>query len=243
MLGDYLESIHKDYDKARKVYQSTCDDYGYAKSCLKYGNYTFIGRGKSGTKPNPTEALEYYTKGCNLSDSENCLNAGLLLVSPKMNDRRDFLKVTNPNKVLISIFRFKMVNSSFQGMEFLTKSCEMNNGNACFYLSGMHISGAEGPIAIKSTDPKISSTETNKKKPITKPKDFIVEKNMTKAFSFTYKACELNNMYACANLSQMYARGEGTEKSSEKAEIYKKKAIELQDELRNSKPLTFQQTS
>lgn len=93
LLGDYLETIHKDYGKARKVYQSTCDDYGYAKSCLKYGNYAFIGRGKSGSKPNPSEAMRYYEKGCLLGDSENCLNAGLLLVSPKMNDRRNFLKV------------------------------------------------------------------------------------------------------------------------------------------------------
>lgn len=94
LLGDYLETIHKDFGKARKVYQSTCDDYGYAKSCLKYGNYAFIGRGKSGSKPNPTEAMRYYEKGCLLGDSENCLNAGLLLVSPKMSDRRNFLKVT-----------------------------------------------------------------------------------------------------------------------------------------------------
>lgn len=117
----------------------------------------------------------------------------------------------------------------------------MNNGNACFYLSGMHISGAEGPIALKETEPMISSTETNTKKLMAKTKDFIVEKNMEKAFSFTYKACELKNMYACANLSQMYARGEGTEKNPEKAEIYKKKAIELQGE--KSKQLLFQQTS
>lgn len=94
LLGDYLETIHRDFEKARKVYQSTCDDYGYAKSCLKYGHYTFVGRGKSGSKPNPTEALRYYEKGCLLGDGENCLNAGLLLVSPKMNDRRNFLKVT-----------------------------------------------------------------------------------------------------------------------------------------------------
>lgn len=97
LLGDYLETIHRDYEKARKVYQSTCDDYGYAKSCLKYGNYAFVGRGKSGSKPNPSESLKYYEKGCSLNDSENCLNAGLLLVSPKMNDRRDFLKVICPN--------------------------------------------------------------------------------------------------------------------------------------------------
>lgn len=120
----------------------------------------------------------------------------------------------------------------------------MNNGNACFYLSGMHISGAEGPIATKETEPLISSTETStKKKALANVNDFIVQKDMEKAFSFTYKACELKNMYACANLSQMYARGEGTVKSPEKAEIYKKKAIDLQNEVKNSKPLAFQQTS
>lgn len=104
LLADYLESIHKDYEKARKVYRSTCDDYGYAKSCLKYGHYTFIGRGKSGSKPNPAEALEYYEKGCKLGDSENCLNAGLLLVSPKMNNKRDFMKVKSKTKIISDIF-------------------------------------------------------------------------------------------------------------------------------------------
>lgn len=77
------------------MYQSTCDDYGYAKSCLKYGNYTFIGRGQSGAKPNPAEALQYYEKGCLLNDAENCLNAGLLLVSQKLEEKRDFGKVRN----------------------------------------------------------------------------------------------------------------------------------------------------
>lgn len=28
LLGDYLESIKKDFDKASKVYRSNCDDYG-----------------------------------------------------------------------------------------------------------------------------------------------------------------------------------------------------------------------
>lgn len=80
----------------------------------------------------------------------------------------------------------------------------MNNGNACFYLSGMHISGAEGPIASKETQPLISSTElSSNKQPVTRKNEFIVEKNMEKAFTFSYKACELNNMYACANLSQV----------------------------------------
>lgn len=124
----------------------------------------------------------------------------------------------------------------------------MNNGNACFYLSGMHISGAAGPVPpaidskpLISSSSLSSSSETQLKKPAKKTNDFVIQKDMEKAFTFTYKACELNNMYACANLSQMYARGEGTEKNPEKADLYKKKAIELRDEVENNKTLTFQQ--
>lgn len=100
-----MESIHRDYEKARKVYRSTCDDYGYAKSCLKYANYTFVGRGKSGSKPNPTEALEYYEKGCKLNDGDNCLHAGryfslirwiYLFILSK--DIKFFVKKTKKNK-------------------------------------------------------------------------------------------------------------------------------------------------
>lgn len=32
---------------------------------------------------------------------------------------------------------------------------------------------------------------------------------MTKAFNLALKGCDLGNMYSCANLSQMYQRGEG----------------------------------
>lgn len=101
----------------------------------------------------------------------------------------------------------------------------MNNATACFYLSGMHISGVQKNL-----------NETSKSK------DFLIEKDMKKAFNYAYKACELKNMYACANLSQMYARGDGTEKNEEKAEKFKKQALEMQDELKKQQPqLGFQQ--
>lgn len=47
LLGDYLESIKKDFEKASKVYRSNCDDYGYGKSCLKFGHYSFLGKGEN----------------------------------------------------------------------------------------------------------------------------------------------------------------------------------------------------
>lgn len=48
----------------------------------------------------------------------------------------------------------------------------------CFYLSGMYIGGVGKEI----------------------------EKNMLKAFEYSEKACHLGNVYACANLSQMYKK-------------------------------------
>lgn len=96
LLGDYLEGIKKDFEKAAKVYKSTCDDYGYAKSCFKFGNYSFLGKGKSGSKGDPKAAFTYYEKGCNLNDPDSCLHSGLLLVSrsmPKEIDR-DVKKVS-----------------------------------------------------------------------------------------------------------------------------------------------------
>jgi cytochrome c oxidase assembly factor 7 len=54
----------------------------------------------------------------------------------------------------------------------------MNNSMSCFYISGMFISGVEQ----------------------------VLTKDMTKAFEYSQKACHLGNVYACANLSQMYKK-------------------------------------
>lgn len=114
----------------------------------------------------------------------------------------------------------------------LVKSCESNNANACHYLSGMYISGVKKG-GIKSTKGT---------KEIPKIVEYDLQKDMEKAFSYAQKACNLKNMYACANLSQMYARGEGTPKDLKSAEKYKSLALEMQEEYRNKKQtLTFQE--
>ncbi|SPP89636.1 cytochrome c oxidase assembly factor 7 homolog [Drosophila guanche] len=218
LLGDYLEGIKKDFEKASKVYKSTCDDYGYAKSCYKFGNYSILGKGKSGSKGEPRVAYQYYEKGCNLNDSDACLHSGLLLVSRSM-----------PKEIDRNVPK---------GLELLTKSCDMNNANACFYLSGMHISGVQTrtePGAVPaSSGPTPAKT--------LKDSDYIVLKDMKKAFQFAFKACELRNVYACANLSQMYARGDGIEKNEKEAEKYKKLALEMQEEIKKQQDtLGFQQ--
>ncbi|XP_055388840.1 cytochrome c oxidase assembly factor 7 homolog [Condylostylus longicornis] len=229
LLGDYLEGIKKDFEKASKVYKSNCDDYGYAKSCYKYGNYSFLGKGKSGSKGDPKLAYQYYEKGCALNDPDACLHSGLLLVSRAM-----------PKQIERNVPK---------GVEFLAKSCDMNNATACFYLSGMHISGVQKQENIESNSPqtKNPSKQTTSNVPkggsiISDKEEYYIHKDMKKAFQFAYKACELRNMYACANLSQMYARGDGTEKNEEKAEKFKKMALEMQDEVKKQQQtLTFQQ--
>lgn len=50
LLADFLEAIKKDFEKASKVYRSNCDDYKYGKSCLKYGHYSFLGKGRASEK-------------------------------------------------------------------------------------------------------------------------------------------------------------------------------------------------
>lgn len=105
----------------------------------------------------------------------------------------------------------------------------------------MHITGDENaeklPIEKKTTTalaPTLAKVNG----------EMVVAKDMLKAFAFAYKACELKNMYACANVSQMYMRGEGTEKNNEKAEKYKQIAMEMQNEITHNKSqLVFQQTS
>lgn len=145
----------------------------------------------------------------------------------------------------------------------MKKSCDMNNATACFYLSGMHISGVPHSDKDGKTEtsiikealpqhPSDKSTAVTIKSPSSASSslssssssstDYVIPRDMNKAFQFAYKACELKNMYACANLSQMYLRGDGTEKNEEKAEKFKKIAMEMQEEVKTQQPtLGFQQ--
>lgn len=92
LLGDYLEAIKKDFDKAAKVFKSNCLDYKFGKSCLKIGNYTLVGRGRE--KGDAGEALNYFEKGCEYNEPGACLHAGMLLTATGagINIKRDVPK-------------------------------------------------------------------------------------------------------------------------------------------------------
>lgn len=92
----------------------------------------------------------------------------------------------------------------------------------------------------------ISGVRKEKQTPLSKPSDnpddYVLARNMARAFQYAMKGCDLGNMYSCANVSQMYAKGEGVEKNDEKAEAYKKMALEMQDQVMNQRnTLTFQE--
>jgi len=207
LLGDYLEAIDKDFQKAARVYKTNCDDSQYAKSCHKYASYALLGKGVN--KQDYKEAYNYFEKGCNLNNPDSCLHQGLLLVSKN-----------ESNGINTNILK---------GMELLEKACLRQNANACYYLSGMYISG------VKKPNVKVKEYEKLNKD------SYEVKRDMKRAFKYTLDGCNLGHIYSCVNLSQMYSRGDGVEKNAELAEKYKKIALEMQEEMQSQKTLTFGQ--
>lgn len=79
LLADYFEAIKKDFKKARKVYKSNCEDYNYAMSCFKYGNYVALGKG--GGKADLAASMQYFDKACKGGDYRGCFQQGQMLIT------------------------------------------------------------------------------------------------------------------------------------------------------------------
>lgn len=115
MLADILRYQENDLKKAVTLYKVNCNDYGYAKSCLEYGNVAFSGVVEKNVKSDPIEALKYFERGCNLGSSENCLNSGMLLVSPILTNteiQRDLPKVIE--KLIHDLMKFIQYEPSYK---------------------------------------------------------------------------------------------------------------------------------
>lgn len=188
LLGDYYESVNQEMEKAAAIYRATCDNHNYGRSCAKFGDFKAVGKGCKADIPT---AYKYMSKGCELNDEFGCLHAGVLGTSKNDVGEKD---------------RATQIHA---GVKQLKKACDMfNSEKACFYLSGIYLSGLDG----------------------------IIDKNYKEAYKLSLKSCEYGNPYACANLSQMHARGEGAQKNPELAATFKKRAVELQRELKKAAP-------
>jgi TPR repeat protein len=102
-----------------------------------------------------------------------------------------------------------------EGIKVLEKCCnEKNLEKACFQLASIYISG------IKD----------------------IVHKNMQQAYEFSVKACDLGSFYACANISQMYIKGDGVKQDPSVAETFRKKAADIEKEAKKmEEPVEYSQ--
>lgn len=121
LLGDFLEAIKKDFEKACVVFKSNCDDYKYGKSCYKYAGYSVMGKGVK--EVDVEQGYKYFMKACELGEAGGCLSAGIMNIMDGPHCRKD----RDP--------KF--------GMSLLEKCCEGGRGFCCFYLSGMYIRGVE----------------------------------------------------------------------------------------------------
>ncbi|XP_066903853.1 cytochrome c oxidase assembly factor 7 homolog isoform X2 [Halyomorpha halys] len=120
LLGDYLEAINQDFDKAGKIYKVNCDNSNFGRSCFKIGNYFLAGKG--GLQKSDSKAIEYYEKGCELNDFDSCFRGGVI----------SFLSSKSKSPI----------RTLKQSVDLLTKGCEGKNKDACFHLSSLHLVGA-----------------------------------------------------------------------------------------------------
>ncbi|KAJ8686502.1 hypothetical protein QAD02_022296 [Eretmocerus hayati] len=125
LLGDYHESLKKDFEGAADLYKKNCDNLDYGRSCAKYGGWSLIGKG---CKRDYGEAIKYLKRGCELNDYTGCANAGIVSLASKEvqgNDRVNVIK---------------------NAIKMLEKACTEKVEKACFFLSGAYNSGIEGVV-------------------------------------------------------------------------------------------------
>jgi len=123
LLGDFFESVERNFVSAGKVYKDNCDEHRFGKSCFKYGSYLMTGKG---VEQNGGKALEYYSKGCDVGSPEACFSAGLMLTS--------------------SDEQLGVATDVQKGLSLLKKSCELGSHHGCYYTSGIYLSGKD-PVA------------------------------------------------------------------------------------------------
>ncbi|XP_035738484.1 cytochrome c oxidase assembly factor 7 homolog isoform X2 [Vespa mandarinia] len=160
----------------------------------KFGCYSEKNPEGKGCKKDINEAYKYEQKACNFNDDNGCLHGGILAITDQLED--------DPSM---------QIN---KGINMLNKACyELHSEKACFFLSGIYMSGIENHV----------------------------EKNFKEAYKLSLKSCEYGNPYACANVSQMHLRGDGVKKDSELAKIFRQRADQLLKELKHVPTLKFQQ--
>ena len=109
LLGEYFTQIKLDTFSAVKIFKMNCDEKKYPRSCTSYATLTLGGKGYLSGKEASSEALKYFSKGCELGEALGCDSAGKLLIGVQ---RDKYPNVTLDPKA---------------GIEFLEKGCSIDN--------------------------------------------------------------------------------------------------------------------
>ena len=104
--GLMLAGEGKDHVGANKYFKISCESESSAEGCYMLAESYYIGRG---TSANPTKALEYYSKACELGETTGCYDAGEIYAKGEGEIKADTKKAK----------------------EFYEKSCKMNTKEAC----------------------------------------------------------------------------------------------------------------
>lgn len=122
LLGEFLHLVREDFKKAYQVFDYTCREYNYFKSCNSLGVFTFQGKGIK--KPDIKKSFPYFKKACEQGSAEGCYHYGQLASGsdPKVVDAG----VKPDPKASI---------------EALEKGCELGCPDACFAASSSYTFG------------------------------------------------------------------------------------------------------
>lgn len=236
-LGEYFETIKKDFDKALKVYKNNCDEYSYGKSCYQYAVLGLKGRGPKHIRE---EVPTYFEKGCDAGNSDSCTTGGMLLLSTGGERAGTDSRGPKANKGAGPAYKAKNTEiaesaAADRGAEREAAVKKDINAMGNTLLESRNDKERLLPARKKGVDLLQKGCEMNNGFACyCMSALFIVGKdsvnlavNLDEAFKYSEKACRLGQPQACGNMSMMYKKGEGVAKDEVKSELYKAMALDM----------------
>ncbi|XP_017298491.1 cytochrome c oxidase assembly factor 7 homolog [Diaphorina citri] len=111
LLGDFLDAIQKDPEKAMKVYKANCDESGYGRSCFQYGRLLMRDKNFS-DEEKMTLTPPYFERGCQNNHAESCVMNGIGMLARAAGNTdtslypRVSLLIPSGNQTNCHVFRF-----------------------------------------------------------------------------------------------------------------------------------------
>ena len=198
-LGEFLQTMKKNFSEASKIYKNCCEQFENAPCCYKAGQFHLVGRGD--LEESSTEAFKSFYVACthdtysdmgkNDAIAASCCNMGILLSQDDPN-RENYMEILKNGK-MASLSVATAVLDSY------TRACNLNDKIGCNLLSMLHLAGFENEV---KQDYKLAA-------------------------KYAEKACDLGEAKACHNLGLMFKRGDGVEQSDKRAMEFKTKYRDL----------------